>query len=56
MRVINLVKKTIALSIEKDIYNRYKAYCDKKGIILSKQVELFMQKVLQKVGENESKQ
>lgn len=47
-----MAKKTIALSIEEDIYNKYKSHCDRKGIILSKQVELFMEKVLQKVGEN----
>ena len=47
-----MVKKTIALSIEEDIYNKYKAYCDKRGIIISKQVELFMEKLLKKVGEN----
>ena len=50
--MIKLAKKTIALSIEENIYNRYKAYCDRKGIILSKQVEIFMEKMLKKVGEN----
>ncbi len=50
--MILVVKKTIALSIEEDVYNKYKAYCDKRGIILSKQVEFFMEKVLKKVGEN----
>jgi hypothetical protein len=41
-----LVKKTVALSIEEQIYNRYREYCEKQGIILSKQVERFMEKEL----------
>jgi hypothetical protein len=41
-----LAKKTVALSIEEEIYNRYRAYCEKQGIILSKQVEKFMGKEL----------
>lgn len=43
-------KKTVSLSIDKEIYEKYRKYCEKKGIILSKQVELFMQKELEKNG------
>ncbi|MBI5332756.1 MAG: hypothetical protein HZB65_04235 [Candidatus Aenigmarchaeota archaeon] len=74
-----MAKKTVALSVEDSVYDKYKAYCEnkmtffeshlscqgkkyytfhynKKGIILSKQVELFMEQELKKVGEkNESK-
>ena len=39
-------KRTITLSIDDKIYSDYRQYCEEKGIILSKQVELFMQKEL----------
>ena len=52
-----MVKKTIALSIEESIYDKYKEFCNKKGNILSKQVELFMEQELKKAGgNNEPKQ
>jgi len=43
-------KKTVSLSIDKEIYEKYRKYCEEKGIILSKRVELFMQKELEKNG------
>ena len=45
-----LAKKTVALSIEEQVYDKYRAYCEKKGIILSKQVENFMEEELKKNG------
>jgi hypothetical protein len=42
-----LVKKTVALSIEEEVYKEFKCFCDKKGLILSKQVENFMKKELE---------
>ena len=41
-------RKTVALSVDEEIYNKYKKYCQEKGIILSKQVEFFMKKELDK--------
>jgi hypothetical protein len=41
-----LAKKTVALSIEEQVYNNYKGHCDKEGIVLSRQVEKFMEKEL----------
>jgi hypothetical protein len=46
--VFKVGKKTVALSIEEAVYNKYKLYCDEKGIILSRQVENFMKKELEK--------
>jgi len=40
-------RKTIALSVDAKIYDEYKEYCRKEGIILSKQVEKFMEKELE---------
>ena len=43
-------KKTVSLSIDEEVYEKYRKYCEERGIILSKQVELFMQKELEKNG------
>ena len=37
-----MAKKTISLSVEEEVYEKYKKYCEQKGIILSKQFENFM--------------
>jgi len=37
-----MAKKTISLSVEEEVYENYKKYCEQKGIILSKQFENFM--------------
>lgn len=39
----------LTLSIDKDILERYKKYCEKEGIIMSKQVEKFMKKQLKEI-------
>lgn len=43
-----MVKKTISLSVEEETYERYRKYCEEKGIILSKQFENFMKEELNK--------
>ncbi|MEM4605576.1 MAG: hypothetical protein QW103_00870 [Candidatus Pacearchaeota archaeon] len=43
-----MAKKTISLSVEEEIYEEYRKYCEQKGIILSKQVENFMVDELKK--------
>ena len=48
-------KKRITLSVDARIYNKYRAYCQENGIILSKQVEFFLKKELDKL-ENEKKE
>jgi len=42
-------RKTVSLSIDEKIYDEYKKYCDERGIILSKQFEMFMKKELEKL-------
>ena len=44
-----MARKTVSLSVDEKIYNEYKKYCDERGIILSKQVEMFMKKELERV-------
>lgn len=42
-------KKKVTLSIDSEIYGRYRAFCEQNAIMLSKRIELFMK------GELESK-
>ena len=35
-------RKTVALSLDEDVYDNYKRNCEKKHIILSRKVEEFM--------------
>ena len=44
----NMAKKIISLSVEEEIYNEYRKFCEEKGIILSKQFENFMKEELNK--------
>jgi len=43
-----MVNKRVTLSVDAKIYEEYKKYCEEKGIILSKQFELFMREQLEK--------
>ena len=45
-------KKTVTLSIDEKTYEEYKKYCEENGLILSKQVEMFMKNELNKKREN----
>lgn len=39
-------RKTVALSIDENIYEEYQKYCEKNSIILSRKVETFMKNEL----------
>tara|TARA_Y100000310_G_C20651344_1_gene799589 strand:+ start:59 stop:202 length:144 start_codon:yes stop_codon:yes gene_type:complete len=43
-----MAKRTISLSVEEEVYEEYRKYCEQKGIILSKQFENFMVEQLKK--------
>jgi len=43
-----MAKKTVSLSVEEEVYEEYRKYCEQKGIILSKQFENFMVEELKK--------
>lgn len=47
---VMMAKKTVSLSVEEEIYEQYRKYCEEKGIILSKQFENFMKEELNKNG------
>ena len=40
-------KQKVTLSIEKDIYSKFRQYCEENAIMLSKKIELFMKKELE---------
>ena len=39
-------RKTVALSMDEDIYERYQKYCEENHMILSRKVEALMKKEL----------
>ncbi len=41
-------RKTVALSLDEEVYEKYKKYCEERHIILSRKVEDFMKKELEK--------
>lgn len=40
--------KNITLKIDEDLYNAYKEYCKKKGLVISRQFEIFAEEQLKK--------
>ena len=45
------MKKKVTLSIDSEVYNRYKKHCEENAIMLSKKIELFMKKELEEEDE-----
>jgi len=45
-----MARKTIALSVDDQVYENYRKICDKNGWILSKQIENFMAEQIKKNG------
>jgi len=42
-------RKTVALSVDEDIYDAYQKYCKENHMILSRKVEAHMKKELEEV-------
>ncbi|MBN2457784.1 hypothetical protein JXB31_01490 [Candidatus Woesearchaeota archaeon] len=40
-------RKTVALSLDQDIYEQYQRYCEENHMILSRKVEALMKKELE---------
>lgn len=38
-----MTKKNVTLKIDSELYSRYRKYCKDKGLIVSRQVEIFME-------------
>ena len=45
-----MTNKRVTLSVDSKIYDEFKRYCEERGIIISKQFEIFMKDELKKRG------
>ena len=41
-------RKNITLKVDVDLYTKYKEYCKNKGLIISRQFEIFAEKELKR--------
>jgi hypothetical protein len=44
--VIDMSSKNVTLNVDEALYNKYKAFCKKKGWIISRQFEIMMEEHL----------
>jgi hypothetical protein len=44
-------RKNVTLHLSSELYSRYSEYCKKEGIVLSRQIEKFIGKQLEKEGQ-----
>jgi len=42
------MRKIVTLSLDKELYDKFRKYCKKKGLIVSRQFDLFMERELMK--------
>ena len=40
--------KNITLKVDEELYSTYKEYCKKKGLVISRQFEIFVEEQLKK--------
>lgn len=45
-------RKTVALSLDEDIYSSYKKFCEQNSMILSRKIDQFMKNELKKEDKN----
>ena len=45
--------KSVTLKVDSELYDKYRKYCKKKGLIVSRQFEIFIENELKKVSQNE---
>lgn len=45
---MDITNKRVTLSVDAKVYEKYKKYCEEKGIILSRQFELFVKDEIKK--------
>jgi len=41
------MKKKVTLSIDSEIYQKFQKFCEKNAIMLSKKIELIMEKIME---------
>jgi len=42
-------RKNITLKVDEDLYHNYKKYCKQKGLVISRQFEIFAEDELKKI-------
>ena len=47
----DIEKKNVTLHLNSKLYNEYSEYCKKEGVVLSRQIEKFIEKELNKNGQ-----
>jgi hypothetical protein len=45
---VDMTSKNITLKVDEKLYNAYKEYCKDKGLIISRQFEIFVEEELKK--------
>jgi len=48
-----MASKNITLKVDEKLYDLYKAHCKEKGLIISRQFEIFVEKKLKKDNGND---
>ena len=48
-----MASKNITLKVDEKLYDAYKKYCKEKGLIISRQFEIFVEKELKKRDKDE---
>jgi len=42
------MKKNVTLKVDEKLYKQFRAYCDKRGLIVSRQFEIFIKQKISK--------
>ena len=50
--ISKMASKNITLKVDENLYHSYKAHCKKKGLIISRQFELFVEQELKNRGKD----
>jgi hypothetical protein len=45
--IVKQGKKKVTLSIDSDIYNSYRKYCEDNGLLMSGKIDIFMKKEIE---------
>jgi hypothetical protein len=52
MNVIDMASKNVTLSVDEDLYEKYKVFCKRKGWLISRQFEIMMEEQMKEDGKN----
>lgn len=52
MNVIIMPSKNVTLSVDEDLYERYKGFCKKKGWLISRKFEIMMEEQMKEDEKN----